>query len=362
MGSVLFGTAGAIAMGNEEEYMIEVTWINDEKSMISLVGTTFYNFFLSKLYENGESLLNKQILINNQNTINNQKRLKEECQNQIKEIEENYNFYYSELDGMFVNLPFFKNLIPYYRAEHENNYDNIYKYEKITMEYFDFLTNQLKDDIKKLYNDTIKEKIDSLIYLYFCGVCYGETDLTKIKRRWNQEKDINEIYTDEELETIANMNKNEIYDYFNRSFIENDLYEYLTKTHQENGYIFLNKDRTKQLEYLENLKDKLHPKVYKLCKEIWIKCENNIYSSVFDYFAFTNLSTIIPSYFILTVFINGYFGKEKVVMSNTKIEEKNTSNASISKYDDIKKIKELLDMGAITKEEFNQEKSKILNG
>ncbi|WP_396178997.1 SHOCT domain-containing protein [Flavobacterium sp.] len=37
------------------------------------------------------------------------------------------------------------------------------------------------------------------------------------------------------------------------------------------------------------------------------------------------------------------------------------SNQSLDKYDKIKKIKELFDIGALTKEEFETEKSKLLN-
>ncbi len=39
-----------------------------------------------------------------------------------------------------------------------------------------------------------------------------------------------------------------------------------------------------------------------------------------------------------------------------------TENIQSNKYDDIRKLKELQDTGAISEEEFNKEKEKILNG
>jgi hypothetical protein len=44
----------------------------------------------------------------------------------------------------------------------------------------------------------------------------------------------------------------------------------------------------------------------------------------------------------------------------TPCSEKNSFSGSESKYDKLKKLKELLDSGAITKEEFEKEKKKIL--
>ncbi len=41
--------------------------------------------------------------------------------------------------------------------------------------------------------------------------------------------------------------------------------------------------------------------------------------------------------------------------------KKPTSNSMTSKYDELKKLKELLDSGVITQEEFEKEKEKILN-
>ena len=42
-------------------------------------------------------------------------------------------------------------------------------------------------------------------------------------------------------------------------------------------------------------------------------------------------------------------------------KETKTTNNNSSKYDEIRKIKELLDMGAITQEEFEIEKRKLLS-
>ena len=51
MGSMLFGVPGAMAMGNQTNYVLEVTWFSNEKSLIQIEGSEFHNFFISKLYE-----------------------------------------------------------------------------------------------------------------------------------------------------------------------------------------------------------------------------------------------------------------------------------------------------------------------
>ena len=64
---------------------------------------------------------------------------------------------------------------------------------------------------------------------------------------------------------------------------------------------------------------------------------------------------VAPSHFLISYFLNCYFGKIE------DKETKTTNNNNSSKYDEIRKIKELLDMGAITQEEFEIEKRKLLS-
>jgi len=54
------------------------------------------------------------------------------------------------------------------------------------------------------------------------------------------------------------------------------------------------------------------------------------------------------------------FGKKKS-QDEEKEEENNNKATSIDPYEELKKLKELLDMGIITQEEFNQKKKQLLN-
>ncbi|WP_439022800.1 SHOCT domain-containing protein [Bacillus thuringiensis] len=48
-------------------------------------------------------------------------------------------------------------------------------------------------------------------------------------------------------------------------------------------------------------------------------------------------------------------------MKKEKVEERLATNATISVADELKKFKELLDMGVITEDEFNAKKKQLLN-
>ncbi|WP_312504735.1 SHOCT domain-containing protein, partial [Bacillus luti] len=48
-------------------------------------------------------------------------------------------------------------------------------------------------------------------------------------------------------------------------------------------------------------------------------------------------------------------------LKNDSVEELTTTNATISVADELKKFKELLDMGVITEDEFNAKKKQLLN-
>ena len=50
-GNLLFGTPGALSFGNQTNYLLEITWRNNEKSLVKIEDEEFYNFFISKLYE-----------------------------------------------------------------------------------------------------------------------------------------------------------------------------------------------------------------------------------------------------------------------------------------------------------------------
>ena len=158
VGDILFGVAGTISMGKEEEFLLEVKWVNGKKSIISIIGTTFYQFFLSKLYEDGISLLSKQMDVEKTNRIKEEeKNIKEK----ITELEiefhlnkQDINYLENEdndTDG-FSRLTKFLELLPYYKAEYENNYNIINDCEK-NIELYNKLIN----------DDNIKEYISFLL-------------------------------------------------------------------------------------------------------------------------------------------------------------------------------------------------------
>ena len=77
----------------------------------------------------------------------------------------------------------------------------------------------------------------------------------------------------------------------------------------------------------------------------------------------TKIDSSKPSKIFFTMFNKGFYvfieealKRDEVIIPTKKIKEKDED-----KYDKIKKLKELLDIGAITREEYDVEKKKLLN-
>ena len=65
------------------------------------------------------------------------------------------------------------------------------------------------------------------------------------------------------------------------------------------------------------------------------------------------IAAIVIIIVLLVVFFILYYQSNQLV--------NNVNNQSLSNIEEIKKYKELLDMGAITEEEYNDKKKKLLN-
>lgn len=65
---------------------------------------------------------------------------------------------------------------------------------------------------------------------------------------------------------------------------------------------------------------------------------------------------------LLVIVFNAIARKEKELYNAATAEKQEEEKPkSESSYDDLKKLKELLDMGAITQEEFDRKKKELLN-
>lgn len=402
VGDMLFGVAGTLSMGKEDEYLIEVKWINGKQSIISITGTTFYQFFISKLYENGTSILSNQMKIETENNlkkleVDNKNKLKEELEELEKEYnfnQENINYFKIDNKNYCSHLEHFLELLPFYKAEYENNYNiisicenNIKKYNTLCRSY------DVKENIKKIYKTT-KNKISTCFMIETEKEHLSDslTDIEKINELKKEYKEpsyeeskrilknlgvkedkiddmimkkrefvpIKDRYTDDELIMMLSKTEKENINYFNKKFINNELYNYLNDLHKKNGYIYVSSNKESQKTQVEIYKNKIPKKLYNLLNQI---IEKSITKYDFDFVEVDLISIkpdvinekiIAPSHFLISYFLNCYFGKNE-----ENIETKTINNNS--KYDEIRKIKELLDIGAITQEEFEIEKNKLLS-
>ena len=370
VGDMLFGVAGTISMGKEEEFLLEVKWVNGKKSIISIIGTTFYQFFLSKLYEDGISLLSKQMDVEKTNRIKEEeKNIKEK----ITELEiefhlnkQDINYLENEdndTDG-FSRLTKFLELLPYYKAEYENNYNIINDCEK-NIELYNKLIND--DNIKEYISKNYKKNVDDKLNwsFWFADWNYDDTLSDEENIIFFKEHSIIEegLFSDEEILEMIEKNEEECKDYLNRKFIDNDLFNYLNNLHKQNGYIYVGKTKDIQKNQIETYKNKIPQKLYNLLNQIleyyiiYDDMENVFYpSSLIEINWDTICGKIVaPSHFLISYFLNCYFGKIE------DKETKTTNNNNSSKYDEIRKIKDLLDIGVITQEEFEIEKNKLLS-
>lgn len=367
VGDVLLNVAASTAMSREQHYSLEITWANNEKSFIGIVGVTYYQFFMSKLYESGSSILLDKI---KQDKINRLAKDKESIKEKIFKLEEEYDFNRIDFDYFGVNnnyksnLKCFLDVLPYYKAEYKNDIDEIVKCEN-NIEKYNKIINQncVSRDIAKKYNKTSSKVIDCFIFDQ--NKSFDDNNMSDIEKI-NEIREclpIDDLYSDEELLLMLPRSEKENVDYFIKKFIDNELYDYLYNLHIEYGYIYVDKNIEIQKNTIRSYKDKIPVKLYTLLNRI-VDRELIYDSNLITSDDFISIDTygivdklIAPSHFLISYFLNCYFGKQEV-------KEKTVSNRSVSnsnKYDDIKKIKDLYDMGAITKEEFESEKKKLLD-
>lgn len=359
VGNMLFGVSGALAMGNKIEYTIEITWASNKKSMIVLYDSIGYQFFLSKLYEHSQ---NVKVSLNEFNkNVSEHDRL---FLNYEKEISEN----------VLDNIPKFFIALPSYRAQYEKDFMNFGSYAKCRDEYGEFYKS-LRDKLDK-EGQILGDKFRSFVDYRVIEKYEKNPEDFFYKQRYmdlKKEKDpdsIKKMYTDEEIELLKGINGHkDILKPFLRNY-----HNYMKDLHLKEGYIYLSEDRDDQLEEIQWLRKYMHGKV---CDHLETIINNNKFDDYDISYAIlpTQLLGLIkiekglPTHYIISAVVNSYFGKNnKILMEkfNPTLNKLSNTNQNVSsndignKYDNIKKLKELLDMGAITQQEFDEEKNKLL--
>lgn len=354
IGDILFGFSGSLAMGKEEHYSIEITWVNNQKSLLDIVGTTYYQFFMSKLYEDGESILFKEA---QERKIDKLISEKEQIKTVIETLEERYHLNKQNIDFNIkaIDLKEYLKLLPYYKAQYENNYDEIKKCEENIEEYSLLVDlEQAYKDIYSMYKNTEHKVIDC--FIFDCAKRQVNSEMSD-KEKINEIKEwlpFEDLYSDSELLLMLPKSEKENVDYFIKEFINNEFYDYLYNLHKRNGYIYVDKNEEVQKSVIKSFEDKIPFKLYDFLNKILerkMTYERDLFvvNDLLRLYPFDD-KIVAPSHFLISYFLNCYFGKEKRIINNNK-----------NKYDDLKKVKELYDIGAISLEEFNEEKKKILN-
>ena len=155
VGDMIFGTAGALAFGNENQYILEITWNNNKKSLIIIEGDQFYAFFISKLYEKTPIKEKSQEEIFKEQNEFIDKNI-EECNAKLKNL--NIDIVISDLIQA----------IPYYRFRFNDcdilDYDyKISEFSKDIKEYEEFLKNNDLNNNSYINNyRDYREKYDAI--------------------------------------------------------------------------------------------------------------------------------------------------------------------------------------------------------
>ena len=98
------------------------------------------------------------------------------------------------------------------------------------------------------------------------------------------------------------------------------------------------------------------------CTKLQIKITLNNIDNPIEYITFISTETKKDSF----VYSNSYNVAQQIlsmleIVCNSKLDNTQEHNSEVSVVDEIKKYKELLDMGAITQEEYEKKKKELLN-
>lgn len=264
-GDILFGTVGALSFGNQTNYLLEITWYNNEKSLVKIEGEQFYNFFVSKLYEKTSV----------------KKKTKEEILEE-KVAECNVYLEKDEIESAVSKL---METIPYYKFIFNNcdiyEYDNeINEYKKTSKDYLNFLENCH-------YSSNYINKASAInrLKMIKSGNIFA-------KNLYANDKEIKMI-TDKEYEKYAKYDSDELYEIL-KNEEKNDAYDYLKNEHESNGYIFFDRDKDMLLKQLIDIKEKIPKEIYSFILRVVNNNDNN---------------DLNPTYLIVSKIVNTFLGK-----------------------------------------------------
>lgn len=319
VGSMIFGTPGALAYGNKNEFILEITWSNMKKSLVKIDGDKFYAFFISKLYEKTpiREKSEKEILEEKKEFIDNSIK---SCNLKLKD--ESLSTAISEL----------VQTIPYYRFKFNNcdidDYDDeILKYSNDIKEYEEFLKICTFDDNYGIY---ILKK-------------YGA--IRKIKMINSGNMFAKSLYeNDDEVKNVSNNEYEKYKDYDYDDFeklmkieLKNKTYQEFKSLHEKNGYVCFSNDNDVLQKQVLDLKDKLPLEIYSFLLKISKISEEELESQYG-----------ITAYSIISKIVNSFYGKDS---SDRNVLQIIQVSPSVKKHLD--KLIEFGDDSAAEHEYFN---------
>ena len=300
VGNMIFGTSGALAYGNKNEFILEITWSNMEKSLVKINGDKFYAFFISKLYEKTpiREKSEKEILEEKNEFIDNKIKL---CNLKLKN--ESISIAISELIQT----------IPYYRFRF--NDCSIYLYDDEILKFSD----DIKEYEEFLKNNTFNDKYDDYILKKY-------NTIMKIKMIKSGNMFAKSLYeNDEDVKNVSN-NEYEKYKDFDyddfkklmKAKLQDRTYQEFKSLHEENGYVCFSNDNDILQEQLLDLKGKLPSEIYSFLLKISKISEDELESK----YGFT-------AYGIISKIVNYFYGKDSFDVNVLQIIQ---VSSSVKKY------------------------------
>ena len=282
VGDMIFGTAGALAFGNENQYILEITWNNNKKSLIIIEGDQFYAFFISKLYEKAPIKEKSQEEIFKEQNEFIDKNI-EECNAKLKNL--NIDIVISDLIQA----------IPYYRFRFNDcdilDYDyKISEFSKDIKEYEEFLKNNDLNNNSYINNyRDYREKYDAISKLKMI-----KSGNLLAKKMYENDESLKAI-DEKEYEKYKDYDGDELSKIIEQEFQNRD-YQNLKTIHEKNGYIYFYIDKNIQQKQLENIKDKLPDEIYAFLLKI-LETYNSESTLTTDYTPHNLISKIVNSFF-----------------------------------------------------------------
>ena len=282
VGDMIFGTAGALAFGNENQYILEITWNNNKKSLIIIEGDQFYAFFISKLYEKAPIKEKSQEEIFKVQNEFIDKNI-EECNAKLKNL--NIDIVISDLIQA----------IPYYRFRFNDcdilDYDyKISEFSKDIKEYEEFLKNNDLNNNSYINNyRDYREKYDAISKLKMI-----KSGNLLAKKMYENDESLKAI-DEKEYEKYKDYDGDELSKIIEQEFQNRD-YQKLKTIHEKNGYIYFYIDKNIQQKQLENIKDKLPDEIYAFLLKI-LETYNSESTLTTDYTPHNLISKIVNSFF-----------------------------------------------------------------